>query len=155
MKPIGIIHSPFTDIENMPIQPKGAMNIEGTVHIQEHYIEGLKDLNGFSHIYLIYLFHKAGRACLTVTPFMDKFERGVFATRSPLRPNHIGLSIVQLVKIEGAILTIRGVDIIDGTPLLDIKPYIENFDSVINSTSGWMTADLREVSEKRSDDCFM
>ena len=155
MKPIGIIHSPFTDIENMPIQPKGAMNIEGTVHIQEHYIEGLKDLNGFSHIYLIYLFHKAGRACLTVTPFMDKFERGVFATRSPLRPNHIGLSIVQLVKIEGAILTIRGVDIIDGTPLLDIKPYIENFDSVINSTSGWMTADLREVSEKRSDDRFM
>ena len=155
MKPIGIIHSPFTDIENMPIQPKGAMNIEGTVHVQEHYIEGLKDLNGFSHIYLIYLFHKAGRACLTVTPFMDKFERGVFATRSPLRPNHIGLSIVQLVKIEGAILTIRGVDIIDGTPLLDIKPYIENFDSVINSTSGWMTADLREVSEKRSDDRFM
>ena len=155
MEPIGIIHSPFTDIENMPIQPKGAMDIEGTVHIQVHYIEGLKDLDGFSHIYLIYLFHKASRTRLTVTPFLDKFERGVFATRSPLRPNHIGLSIVKLVKIEGAILTIRGVDVIDGTPLLDIKPYIENFDSVVNSTSGWMKADTREVSEKRSDCRFM
>ncbi|MBF0102317.1 MAG: tRNA (N6-threonylcarbamoyladenosine(37)-N6)-methyltransferase TrmO [Desulfobacterales bacterium] len=149
-----MIHSPFTDIENMPIQPKGAENIEGTVHINELYVEGLNDLNGFSHIYLIYLFHKAKRTCLTVTPFMDTHERGVFATRSPLRPNHIGLSIVQLVKIEGAILTIKGVDVLDETPLLDIKPYIEHFDGVINSVSGWMTAAIGDITKKRSDNRF-
>jgi tRNA-Thr(GGU) m(6)t(6)A37 methyltransferase TsaA len=154
MEMIGIIHSPFKNIENMPIQPKGATDIEGTVHINELYIEGLKDLNGFSHIYLIYCFHKANRTCLTVTPFLDTIERGVFATRSPLRPNHIGLSIVQLIKIEGAVLTVKGVDVLDETPLLDIKPYIENFDTVINSTSGWMTANIQEVSNKRSDSRF-
>lgn len=154
MEIIGTIHSPFEEIENMPIQPKGASDIKGTVHVNELYVEGLKDLNGFSHIYLIYLFHKAKRTSLTVTPFLDTSERGVFATRSPLRPNHIGLSIVQLVKIEGAILTVRGIDVLDKTPLLDIKPYIENFDSVRNSSSGWMTANIEEVSNKRSDSRF-
>jgi tRNA-Thr(GGU) m(6)t(6)A37 methyltransferase TsaA len=154
VEPIGIIHSPFTEIENMPIQPKGAADVEGTVHIHESYVEGLKDLEGFSHIYLIYLFHKAERISLTVTPFMDSTERGVFATRSPLRPNHIGLSIVQLVKIENGILTVRGIDVLDGTPLLDIKPYIRNFDSVDESLSGWMGASEDEVARKRSDGRF-
>ncbi len=154
MEPIGIIHSPFTDIENMPIQPTGAADIEGTVHINELYAEGLKDLDGFSHIYLLYLFHKAERTCLTVTPFLDTSERGVFATRSPLRPNHIGLSIVRLIQTEGPVLTVKGIDVLDGTPLLDIKPYIENFDSVISSSSGWMTANIQEVSVKRSDSRF-
>ncbi|MGE0084102.1 MAG: tRNA (N6-threonylcarbamoyladenosine(37)-N6)-methyltransferase TrmO [Desulfococcaceae bacterium] len=154
MEPIGIIHSPFKNLENMPIQPKGAADIEGTVHIDEHYVEGLTDLDGFSHIYLIYLFHKADRTCLTVTPFLDTVERGVFATRSPLRPNHIGISIVQLIKAEGAVLTVKGIDVLDGTPLLDIKPYIENFDAVSKSSSGWMTADKQEVAAKRSDSRF-
>jgi tRNA (adenine37-N6)-methyltransferase len=154
VEPIGIIHSPFTEIENMPIQPKGAADVEGTVHIHESYVEGLKDLEGFSHIYLIYLFHKAERISLTVTPFMDSTERGVFATRSPLRPNHIGLSIVQLVKIENGILTVRGIDVLDGTPLLDIKPYIRNFDSVAGSLSGWMAASEEQVAKKRSDGRF-
>ena len=104
LEKIGIIHSPFKDIENMPIQPKGAVNIEGSIHLYDSYKDGLKDLEGFSHIYLIYLFHKAKRICLSVTPFMDKNERGVFATRSPLRPNHIGISIVHLVKIEGTVV---------------------------------------------------
>ena len=154
METIGIIHSPFTDIDNMPIQPKGAAGIEGTVHLNEVYAEGLKDLNGFSHIYLIYRFHKASRTCLTVIPFLDTVERGVFATRSPLRPNPIGLSIVRLIKIEGAVLTIKDVDVLDGTPLLDIKPYIEHFDAVTKSTSGWMKANIQEISKKRSDNRF-
>jgi tRNA (adenine37-N6)-methyltransferase len=154
VEPIGIIHSPFIDIENMPIQPKGAADVVGTVHIRESYIEGLKDLAGFSHIYLIYFFHKAQRISLTVTPFMDSTERGVFATRSPLRPNHIRLSIVQLIKIENGIITVRGMDILDGTPLLDIKPYIRNFDSVEKSLSGWMAASEDDVAKKRSDGRF-
>jgi tRNA (adenine37-N6)-methyltransferase len=154
VEPIGIIHSPFTDIENMPIQPKGAADVEGTVHIRESYVEGLKDLEGFSHIYLIYLFHKAERISLTVMPFMDSTERGVFATRSPLRPNHIGLSIVQLVKMENGILTVKGIDVLDETPLFDIKPYIKNFDSVDESLSGWMAASKDEVAKKRSDRRF-
>jgi tRNA-Thr(GGU) m(6)t(6)A37 methyltransferase TsaA len=154
VEPIGTIHSPFKDVANMPIQPTGAADVEGTVHIRESCVEGLKDLEGFSHIYLIYLFHKAKRISLTVTPFMDSTARGVFATRSPLRPNHIGLSIVQLVKIENGILTVKGVDVLDGTPLLDIKPYIRNFDSVEKSLSGWMVANKGEVAKKRSDGRF-
>ena len=155
LDPIGTIHSPFQNMENMPIQPKGAMDVEGTVHLQDRFIEGLQDLDGFSHIYLIYLFHKAARTALTVIPFLDTHERGVFATRSPLRPNHIGLSVVQLIKIDGGILTFKGVDVLDGTPLLDIKPYIEIFDGVTNSSSGWMTADRGEVAGKRSDGRFV
>jgi tRNA-Thr(GGU) m(6)t(6)A37 methyltransferase TsaA len=154
VEPIGVIHSPFTEIENMPIQPKGAAGVEGTVHLHESYIEGLKNLEGFSHIYLIYVFHKVQRISLTVTPFMDSTERGVFATRSPVRPNHIGLSIVQLIKIENNILTVKGIDILDETPLLDIKPYIKNFDSVEGSLSGWMAASEEEVAKKRSDGRF-
>jgi tRNA (adenine37-N6)-methyltransferase len=153
VEPIGIIRSPFTDIENMPIQPKGAADVEGTVHIHESYVEGLKDLEGFSHIYLIYLFHKTKGMSLTVTPFMDSTVRGVFATRSPpqAQPHW---SIVQLVKIENGILTVKGIDVVDRTPLLDIKPYIRNFDSVEESLSGWMAASEDEVAKKRSDGRF-
>lgn len=154
MEPIGIIRTPFTRIENMPIQPKGAGDMEGTVHVYEQYAEGLRDLEGFSHIYLVYIFHKADKMRLSVVPFMDTKHRGVFATRSPLRPNHIGLSIVELAGINNNVLTVKGVDVLDQTPLLDIKPYIEAFDSVENSTSGWMTADVGEIAEKRSDDRF-
>ncbi|MFZ5571840.1 MAG: tRNA (N6-threonylcarbamoyladenosine(37)-N6)-methyltransferase TrmO [Thermodesulfobacteriota bacterium] len=154
MEYIGIIHSPFREIENMPIQPRGARGIEGTVHVYEPYVQGLEDLDGFSHIYLIYRFHQATKTSLLVTPFMDTRQRGVFATRSPLRPNHIGLSIVRLQRIDQGVLTVKGVDVIDGTPLLDIKPYIEKFDAVAHSTSGWMTATTEEVSKKRSDNRF-
>jgi tRNA (adenine37-N6)-methyltransferase len=154
MEPIGIIRTPFTCIENMPIQPKGAADTIGEVHIFEPYAEGLKDLEGFSHIYLIYLFHKADKMRLMVVPFMDTRQRGVFATRSPLRPNHIGLSIVEIIHIDGRTITLKGIDVLDQTPLLDIKPYIEAFDNVENSRSGWMTACPGEVAEKRSDDRF-
>lgn len=152
--PIGIIHSPFHSIEDMPIQPKGAVNIEGHIILDEKYQAGLQDLEGFSHIYLLYYFHEAKRTELTVTPFMDTKPRGVFSTRSPLRPNHIGLSVVKLKEIVGNKITIEGIDILDGTPLLDIKPYIDKFDAVKKSTSGWMEANEDEINNKRSDNRF-
>lgn len=155
MQPIGTIHSPFTTLEDMPIQPKGAKDTVGTIEVNEDLAEGLADLAGFSHIYLLYHFHKAARTSLTVTPFMDKNPRGVFATRSPLRPNHIGLSIVELVGVEKNLVKVRGIDILDGTPLLDIKPYIESFDAVENSISGWMKGSASDVEKKRSDGRFV
>lgn len=155
MKPIGTIQSPFKELENMPIQPKGAKEVIGKIVVDMAYIDGLKDLDGFSHIYVIYEFHKATRTETTVIPFMDTQPRGVFATRTPLRPNHIGLSLVELLEIEENVITIKGVDILDGTPLLDIKPYIKAFDGVSNTRSGWMEAGEEQVSEKRSDARFM
>ncbi len=154
MQTIGTIHSPYTRIENMPIQPRGARDVEGSVHVREEFAEGLRDLDGFSHIYLLYHFHKAGEPRLTVVPFLDTTPRGVFATRSPLRPNPIGISIVEVVRIEGATIVIKGVDILDGTPLLDIKPYIPAFDAVEHAASGWMTARPEDVEKTRSDDRF-
>jgi tRNA (adenine37-N6)-methyltransferase len=138
----------------MPIQPKGAVNVEGYLTLNEEYMDGLQDLEGFSHIYLLYSFHKTSRTELQVTPFMDTQIRGVFSTRSPLRPNHIGLSIVQLKKVEGNKVYVDGIDVLDGTPLLDIKPYIAGFDGVEESTSGWMKGSDEDIVEKRSDDRF-
>jgi len=148
---IGVIHSPHKSIENMPIQPKGASELEGHIIIDEKYIDGLQDLDGFSHIYLLYRFHEAARTELLVRPFMDKEKRGVFATRSPLRPNHIGISIVKLQKIDGNNIYVNGIDVLDGTPLLDIKPYIEKFDAVKESTSGWLQASDEDIRKIRSD----
>lgn len=157
LESIATIHSPFHALEDMPIQPKGAKELCATIEFDRRYQEGLKDLDGFSHIYLIYYFHKVAAPKLTVVPFADKTDtpRGVFATRSPLHPNLLGLSVVELVSIEENIVTIRGVDILDGTPLLDIKPYIENFDKVQGvARSGWMNASLEEVVQHRSDTRF-
>ncbi len=151
---IGIIHSPHKTLEDMPIQPKGASEVSGYIEVDEKYIDGLKDLEGFSHIYLLYRFHKAARTEMLVTPFMDEKPRGVFATRSPLRPNHIGMSIVNLTRIEKNKVFVKGIDVLDGTPLLDIKPYIEKFDAVENSSSGWLKASDEEISNKRSDGRF-
>ncbi len=158
LSPVGTIRSPFCDLIDMPIQPKGACETLATIEFKEQYREGLHDLDGFSHVYLIYYFHKVQEAALSVIPFNDhtNTQRGVFSTRTPMHPNSIGLSVVELVKVEENIVTIRGVDILDGTPLLDIKPYIENFDKVEGETrSGWMQASLEEVSNKRSDDRFV
>jgi len=153
-EPIGVIHSPFSELENMPIQPSGAADLVGTLVLHPEYAEGLADLNGFSHLYLLYHFHRARRTALRVVPFLDTVERGVFSTRSPLRPNHLGLSIVRLLEVRDCQVRVAGIDILDGTPLLDIKPYIANFDQVGASTSGWMTADRQEVAEKPSDGRF-
>ncbi len=155
LKPIGIIHSPFHELKGMPIQPKGAADTLGTLELFEEYADGLKDLDGFSHIYVIFHLHQAGPSRLMVTPFMDTVERGVFATRSPSRPNPIGLSVVELVAVDGCRLTVRGIDILDGTPLLDIKPYIEKFDHPAQSRAGWMQASETEIRQKRSDERFI
>jgi tRNA-Thr(GGU) m(6)t(6)A37 methyltransferase TsaA len=142
----------------MPVQPKGAKDTYATIVFKEEYQEGLKDLDGFSHVYLIYYFHKVKEPQLCVVPFNDKTNtpRGVFATRTPKHPNALGLSVVELIKVEGNEVTIKGVDILDGTPLIDIKPYIENFDKVEGEVkSGWMNSSLDEVSRKKSDDRFV
>ena len=131
-KQIATIKSPFCNLINMPVQPKGAKDTYATIEFREEYEDGLKDLDGFSHVYLIYYFHKVKNHELQVIPFNDKTDtpRGVFSTRTPMHPNSLGLSVVELVKVEKSIVTVKGVDILDGTPLLDIKPYIENFDKV-------------------------
>ena len=121
-KPIGIIHSPFKEPKGTPIQPTAAKGIEGKVEVFPEYAEGLKDVKEFSHIILVCHFHLSKKPSLKVKPFMDDQMRGVFATRAPSRPNPIGISIVRLIKIEENILHVQDVDIIDGTPLLDIKP---------------------------------
>ena len=154
IEPIGIAHSPFSELAGMPIQPKGAQGKIGTIEIRPEFVEGLKDLAGFSHIYLIYHFHKAGKQKLTVKPFMDNQPRGVFATRSPVRPSHIGISIVELLSVENNIITVSGIDLLDQTPILDIKPYVEKFDYPENSQSGWMQASADDISNKRADDRF-
>lgn len=155
IEPIGVIRTPYRNLADMPIQPRGGRGVRGEVIVDEAYAEGLADLDGFSHLYLIYHFHKARRTELTVLPFMDSSARGVFATRSPLRPNHLGISVVELVAVQEARLVIEGVDILDKTPLLDIKPYIDAFDRVERSRSGWMGADGDEVEKRRSDERFV
>ena len=142
----------------MPVQPKGAKDVYATIELKESYREGLKDLDGFSHLYLIYYFHKVKKPQLRVIPFNDHTHtpRGVFSTRTPMHPNSIGLSVVEMVGVKGNTVTVRGIDVLDGTPLLDIKPYIENFDKVEGEAkSGWMKASPEEVSSKKSDDRFV
>ncbi|MCX5877591.1 MAG: tRNA (N6-threonylcarbamoyladenosine(37)-N6)-methyltransferase TrmO [Deltaproteobacteria bacterium] len=153
-RPIGIIHTPFKEVENMPIQPSGAAGIYGTVELFPEFAEGLKDLDGFSHLILLYHFHESRGYKLIVTPFLDSEHRGVFATRAPKRPNPIGLSIVRLVRIQGSTLDIENVDILDGTPLLDIKPYVPEFDHQEDCRIGWLEQVQRMVKTKRSDDRF-
>lgn len=152
---IGVIRSPFKELKNMPIQPVAAPEVEGEVFVDEEYADGLRDLGGFSHIYLIYLFHKAARTELQVLPYLDTVQHGVFATRSPLRPAHIGLSIVELLAVEGNRLQVRGIDVLDGTPLIDVKPYVPQFDCWPEATSGWVKPARHEIQQRRSDDRFV
>jgi tRNA-Thr(GGU) m(6)t(6)A37 methyltransferase TsaA len=135
--PIGVIRSEHQQATATPIQPVFAKGCHGRAEIFDQYAEGLRDLDGFSHIYLIYVLDRADTARLLVHPFMDDQVRGVFATRAPTRPNPIGLSIVELLGIEGSTLFLDGVDILDGTPLLDIKPYSARFDRIENTRNGW------------------
>ena len=152
--PIGIIHSPFMVPEGMPIQPAGAAGVQGTVEAFEDFHPGLKDLDGFSHIILLYHFHHSHSFNLHVVPFMDLEPRGLFATRAPKRPNPIGISVVQLDKIEDGVLHIQNVDILDGTPLLDIKPYVPKFDAQVDVRIGWLEKASKTVSSQKSDDRF-
>jgi tRNA-Thr(GGU) m(6)t(6)A37 methyltransferase TsaA len=142
------------DIAGMPIQPTGAQGIRGTIEICEKFADGLEDLEGFSRIILVYAFHKCRQCQLKVMPFLDSKVHGVFATRAPCRPNAIGLSIVRLTGRNGRILTIEDVDILDGTPLLDIKPYVPVFDAYPDSKCGWLDKDGRHAENVRSDERF-
>ena len=153
---IGIIHTPFTELSRMPIQPAGAKGVKGTIEVHPQYHDGLKDLEGFSHIILLYHFHQSKDFALNVVPFLDTVSRGVFSTRAPKRPNAIGLSVVKLQNIQNNILHIENVDILDGTPLLDIKPYVTTFDVQTEGVRiGWLEKTSHEVSNKRSDQRFI
>lgn len=136
MKPIGVIHSPFSTKEETPIQPVRSQ-ARGVVEVYPQFEAGLDDLEGFSHLFLLYVFHRSEEYDLKVRPFLDDSLHGLFATRYPCRPNPIGLSVVELVSRQGSRLEIQGVDVLDGTPLLDIKPYVPEFDTRQNVRSGW------------------
>lgn len=151
---IGTLYSPHKNIADMPIQPSGAAGVTGTISLEAQYVEGLKDLEHFSHIYVLYHFHQAGEALLTVTPFMDSNRHGIFATRAPRRPNPIGLSVLKLNKIVGHLLQVENVDILNGTPVLDVKPYVPDFDHIQVEKTGWLNHAEGVVKKQRSDDRF-
>ena len=153
-KPIGIIRSPFKDTKGMPIQPTGAKGIRGRVVIEPEYVDGLRDIEGFSHIILLYHFHLSKGFSLEVKPFMDDKLHGVFTTRAPRRPNPIGLSVVRLVRRKGRTLHVEDVDIVDGTPLLDIKPYVPKFDVVKVQRIGWLSKRAGKVGKVKADGRF-
>ncbi|MCF8080479.1 MAG: tRNA (N6-threonylcarbamoyladenosine(37)-N6)-methyltransferase TrmO [Desulfobacterales bacterium] len=154
--PIGVIRSPFTIREDMPIQPSGARGVSGRIELKEEFAEGLNDIDGFSHLYLLYHFHQSSGYCLKVTPFLDKTPRGLFATRAPKRPNPIGLSVVRLEKIEGSTIHILDVDVLDGTPLLDLKPYVPAFDVPADKDvrTGWVDNSAMRPEDIRADGRF-
>ncbi len=152
---IGIIETPFTDLADMPIQPSAAEGIKGKVILNPVLKGGLQDLEGFSHLILLYHFHQAGDSNLLVKPFLDENIHGVFATRAPRRPNAIGLSIVRLLEIQQNILSITNVDILNGTPLLDIKPYVPYFDKPEADRMGWLENFQEKIGRKYSDDRFL
>lgn len=141
IRPIGVIHTGITDRDG-PIQPLFSEN-EGTVEVFDGYQDGLKDIEGFSHLIILYIFHKAGDMELVRSPFLEKEEHGIFAMRAPNRPNKIGISVVELLGREGNLLRVRGADMLDGTPLIDIKPYVPDFDNVGDARIGWLEGKLR------------
>ena len=151
---IGIIHSPFTTLENMPIQPAGAAGIKGEIEIFSRYQSGLSDLDGFSHINILYVFHRSEGFNLEVVPFLDTQKRGLFATRAPKRPNPIGMSVVRLLAVEANILHVENIDILEGTPLLDIKPYVPVFDEAQDIRIGWLEGAQTRAAETKSDGRF-
>jgi tRNA-Thr(GGU) m(6)t(6)A37 methyltransferase TsaA len=136
-RPIGIIHSPFRERGGMPIQA-ALSDAEGTVEVYPDYAAGLADVEGFSHLTLVYWFHLSDGYRLSVRPFLDQVQRGLFATRFPGRPNPIGISTVELLAREGNRLLVRGVDVLDGTPLLDLKPFVPAFDHRDETRVGWL-----------------
>ncbi len=151
---IGVVHSPFAEPKNVPIQASASKGSKGTVEVNPKYAEGLKDLEGFSHIILLYHFSLVKAGSLLVKPFLDDTLHGVFATRSPARPNAIGISTVRLIRIENNILYIKDVDILDGTPLLDIKPYVPKFDYRRTTKIGWFSDKISKLKETKDDGRF-
>lgn len=153
-KPIGVIHTPYDKTSGIPIQPPGAVGIGGTVEVFEEFADGLKDLNEFSHIILLFFFHESEGFKLRVKPFLEDDIHGVFAVRAPKRPNPIGISIVRLLSVDENLLKIDNPDMLDGTPLLDIKPYIPDFDAYPDAVAGWQEKHKGKVRKQKSDDRF-
>jgi tRNA (adenine37-N6)-methyltransferase len=152
--PIGVVRTPFPEHAGMPIQTVAAKGVRGTIELDPVYVPALADLDGFTHLHLITHLHRTTAAPLRVTPYLDTVERGVFATRSPKRPNAIGLSLVRLVGIEGALLHVEELDLLDGTPLLDIKPYVPPFDDRADARYGWFEHRAQNVHRVRADARF-
>ena len=151
-RPIGVIHTPFHEPKGMPIQPSRGRGVRGTVEIFYKYADGLADLDGFSHIVLLFHLHRSRGYELRVIPYLDTVERGLFATRAPRRPNPIGLSVVRLVGIEGNVMTVEDLDILEGSPLLDIKPWVPEFDDRDEIRQGWLEAARQRLAD--ADDRF-
>ena len=154
-EPIGIIHTPFKKLSDVPVQPAGALGVKGTVELIPYFEAGLKDLDGFSHLILLYHFHRSRNFRLRVTPFLDSVKRGLFATRTPNRPNPIGLSVVRLIEIQRTSLRIENVDILDCTPLLDIKPYIPEIDAHTTVRTGWFEDAVKDVKTQTTENRHM
>jgi len=152
--PIGVINSPFDEPVNMPIQSASASGVSGTLEIYDEYVPGLKDIEGFSHIILIYAFHRSDGYKLQVKPFLEDVVHGVFAVRAPKRPNGLGISIVKLIEVKNNILHVGNLDILNGTPLLDIKPYVPEFDCFTEASSGWVGKHKEKIADKKSDERF-
>lgn len=152
--PIGTIYSPYKEIQDMPIQPAGAGDVRGTVVLDSAYAEGLEDIEGFSHIILLYLFHRCEGFKMKVEPFLDNRMHGLFATRAPRRPNPIGLSVVPLLRREANTLHVGHIDVLDGTPLLDIKPFVPAFDAPAVTAVGWLEGKVDQAIQRRSDGRF-
>ena len=153
-RPIGVIRSSFTELAGMPIQPTSELAQPGYIEIYPDFEDGLKDLGGFSHLILLYHMHKVQETQLIVTPFLDNVPRGVFATRAPTRPNPIGCSVVKLQRVEKRILHIDALDVLDGTPLLDIKPYVPAFNPEAAVRIGWLAHASGSALHQSSDDRF-
>jgi tRNA-Thr(GGU) m(6)t(6)A37 methyltransferase TsaA len=153
LEPIGLVHSPFTSQVGVPVQPACAGPEDvGTIEIYERFAAGLTDLDGFERIWVVSWLHRAGPARLRVIPYRDRRERGLFATRAPSRPNPIGISAVRLLRREGRILHVADLDLLDGTPVLDLKPYAPTFDAFPASREGWLASRREEVG--RADGRF-
>lgn len=154
-KPIGIIRTPFREAKGTPVQPAAGGGDIGEIEVFKEYLEGLKDIEGFSHIILIFHMHLVKGSKLKVTPFLDTQERGIFATRAPARPNPIGFSVVELVEVKENILKVKGVDIVDGTPLLDIKPFVKVFDVRETRRNGWLENAHNKLRTVKDDGRFV
>lgn len=153
-EPIGHFRTPFTDIRGMPIQPLGAKGVQGTIAMVPELREGLADLDGFSHVIVLYHLHEIRGHELTVKPFLDQNTHGIFATRSPRRPNPIGLSVMKLNGVSGGTVFLENVDVLDGTPVIDIKPYVPDFDIWNADRIGWFEGKSGNASHHRADDRF-
>lgn len=151
-RPIGVVHSRFTQAEGMPIQTSGAPGEAGKIELFAEFEPGLKDIDGFEYLIVLTHLHLVAQERLQVVPFLDDVPHGVFATRAPARPNRIGLSIVRLTRVQGRVLEFSGNDMVDGTPVLDIKPYVPAFDVRNTERVGWFSAQLHKLPDARADD---